>query len=110
MIRVTDVADAERITDPEIRQLALLRIAELAEQGFELAEVGVIWIVEARDSLADIEKRLGVPVSAYELIENHPSAFSITCVQDQAGRGCVLLASKTVADAALLAVCQRLLG
>ncbi len=109
MIRVADLAAAEAIADQEIRQLALQRIAELSEQGFSLPEVGEIWIVEAPDTLADIEKRLGAPVSAYELLESYPSCFAVTIV-DQAGRGCVLMAPKTVADAALLALCQRLLG
>lgn len=102
---IRDLPEAEAIADPEIRQLALQRIAEISEQGFSLSEVGEIWIAEAIDTLEDIEQRLGVPVSAYELIEDHPSAFSVTVV-DQAGRGCVLVGPKTVADAALLALCQ----
>ena len=103
---IRDLPEAEAIADPDMRQLVLQRIAELAEQGFSLPEVGHIWIAEAIDELADIEKRLGVPVSSYELIEEHPSCIAVTYV-DQAGQGCVLLASKTVADAALLAMCQQ---
>jgi hypothetical protein len=106
---IRDLHGAEAIADPELRKLALHRIAELAEQSFSLPEVGEIWIVEAMDTLAAIEKRLGVPVSAYELIEEHPSCIAATYV-DQAGQGCVLLVPKTVAELELLALCQRLLG
>lgn len=105
MIRVANLAAAEAIADPEIRQLALQRIAELAEQGFSLSDVGEIWITEATDALADIEIRLGVPVSAYELIEDHPSCFAVTYVLDQAGMGFVLLVPKTVDIPELLALC-----
>jgi hypothetical protein len=111
LIRVADLAAAEAIADQEIRQLALQRIAELAEQGFSLSEIGEIWIVEAvTDTLADIEKHLGVPVSAYELIEEHTNGFELTFVLDQAGMGRVLLIRKAVADADLLALCQRWQG
>jgi hypothetical protein len=106
---IRDLQEAQAIADPEIRLLALERIAELIEQGFSLSEVGEIWIVEAMDTLADIEQRLGVPVSAYELIEDHPPCFAVTYA-DQAGQGCVLLVPKNVAAPKLLALCQRLLG
>lgn len=106
---IRDLPEAEAIADSDIRQLALQRIAELSEQGFSLSEVGEIWIAEAVDTLAGIEKHLGVPVSSYELIETHPSAFGATFV-DQAGRGYVLLVPKTVAAPELLAWCQRLQG
>ena len=107
MIRVADPAAAEAIADPEIRQLALQRIAELADQGFALSDVGEIWIVEAMDTLADIEKRLGVPVSAYELIEEHPNGFELTFVLDQAGLGFIILVNRSQADTDLLAMCAR---
>lgn len=106
MIKVADLAGAEAIADPEIRQLAMQRIAELSEQGFSLSEVGEIWIVEATDKLTDTEKQLGAPVSAYELIEDHPSIVSITYVLDQAGTGCILLVPKKDAVPELLAMCQ----
>lgn len=107
MIRVANLAAAEAIPDPEIRQLAMQRIAELAEQGFSLSEIGEIWMVEDIDALADIEKRLGGPVSAYELIENSPSSFAVTYVLDQAGMGFVLLVPKTVDIPELLAMCLK---
>lgn len=110
MIVVRDLAAAQVITDPAIGRLALQRIDELAEQGFALSEVGEIWIVEATDTLADIEQRLGVAVSAYELIEEHPNSFEVTFVLDQAGMGRVLLIRKAVAGADLLALCQRFQG
>ena len=106
MIRVADLAAAEAIADPEIRQLALQRITELSEQGFSLSEVGEFRIAEDIDVLADIE-RLGVPVSAYELIEDHPSCFAVTYVLDQAGMGFVLLVPKTVDIPELLALCLK---
>lgn len=93
-----------------IRQLALQRIAEISEQVFSLSEVGEIWIAESLDALTDIEKCLGVSVSACELIEEHPNGFELTFVLDQAGIGRVLLIRKAVADAELLAMCQRLQG
>lgn len=105
MIVVRDIAAAQAIADPEIRQLALQRIAELSEQGFSLSEVGEIWIAEAIDALEVIEKRLGVPVSAYELIEEHPSCIAATYT-DQAGQGCVLFVPKTAAAPELLALCR----
>jgi len=107
LIRIADLAAAEAIADPEIRQMALQRITELSEQGFSLSEVGEIWIVEAADALTDIEKRLGVPVRAYELIEDHPSCISTTYVLDQAGRGIEMFIPKSVDLQELLAMCLK---
>ena len=104
---IRDLQEAEAIADPDIRQLALRRIAELAEQGFSLSEVGEIWIVEAMDTLADIEKRLGVSVSAYELIEDHPSCTAATYVLDQAGRGIEMYIPKSVNLPELPALCLK---
>ena len=104
---IRDLPEAEAIADPAIRLLALQRIAELSEQGVSLPEVGAIWIVEAIDTLADIEKRLGVPVSAYDLIDDHPWSFAVTYVLDQAGLGCILLIPKTMEFAELHAMCLK---
>ena len=107
MIKVTDLPEAQAIADPEMRQLALRRIAELSEQGFSLPEVGEIWIVQGTDALADIEKRLGAPVNAYELIENRPSCIAATYVLDQAGRGIEMFIPKSVDLAEQLAMCLK---
>lgn len=104
---IRDLAAAEAIADPEIRQLVLQRIADLAEQGFDLSEVGHFLIVESTDTLAGIEQHLGVPVSAYELIEDHPSCIAATYVLDQAGRGIDMFIPKTVDLPELLAMCLK---
>ena len=105
MHRITDTQMAQDIADPQIRHLVEQRLANLAQQGFELAEVGELWIIGS-ETLGDIEKKLGVPFSAYELIEEYPSCFDVTFVLDQSGMGVVLYVPKD-ADTELVSLCKQ---
>lgn len=104
MQSLTDTQMAQSIADPLVCHLVEQRLANLAQQGFELSEVGEIWIIGS-DTLGDIEKKLGVPFSAYELIEEHPNCFDVTFVLDQSGMGVVLYVPKN-SDPELVRACQ----
>lgn len=98
--------DVGSIVDPQIRCLVEQRLANLAEQGFELSEVGEIWIIGNSDTLGDIETKLGVSFGAYELIEEYPNCFDATFVLGQSGTGIVLYVPKN-ADPELVSLCNQ---
>jgi hypothetical protein len=107
VIVVRDLKSTHQISNPAIRELVQQRIQDLSELGFELTEVGQILIIEATDTIATVEHHIGVAISAYEHLQQHPSCYEITYVVDQAGRGFLAIAPRTGGiDPDLLAMCE----
>ena len=103
---VRDLQSTNQINNLAIRDLVQQRIQGLSEQGFELADVGQILIIDSTDTLATIEHHMGVSISAYEHLQQHPSCYEMTYVVDQAGRGFLAIAPRTGVDPDLLAICE----
>jgi hypothetical protein len=103
---VRNLQSAYQISNPAIRELVQQRIQDLSEQGFELADVGQILIIDATDTIATIEHHMGVAISAYEHLQQHPSCYEMTYVVDQAGRGFLAIAPRIGGiDPDLLVMC-----
>lgn len=105
---IKDLSDTQKISNAAVRELVTQRIQGLSEQGFELAEVGQILVIDATDTIATIEHHMGVAISAYELLQEHPSCYELIYVVDQAGRGFQAIAPLIGGiDPELLDMCQR---
>jgi hypothetical protein len=107
MQRISDLSSANEIVNPAIRALVIGRIDALTDQGFALAEVGHFLVINATDTLAAIERHLGGPFSAYELIEDFPHCFDVVFLLDQSGKGIEVFVPKEEGiDADLIALCR----
>ena len=107
MIVVRNLQSTHQISNPVIKELVQQRIQELSEQGYQLAEVGQILVIDATDTIATVEHHMGVSISAYEQLQQHPSCYEMTYVVDQAGCGFLAIAPRTGGiDPDLLAMCE----
>jgi hypothetical protein len=106
VIVVRNLQSTHQISNPAIRDLVQQRIQGLSEQGFELAEVGQILVIDDTDTIATIEHHMGVAISAFEHLQQHPNCYEMTYVVDQAGRGFLAIAPRTGVDPDLLAICE----
>lgn len=103
---IRDFQSILRVSNPAIRELVLQRVQTLTSQGFAVEDVGHFAVINAADTVATIEQHLGVPIIAFELIEELPSCFNMVYVLDQAGTGVEVFVPKEDIDANLLAWCR----
>jgi hypothetical protein len=114
MIKIRSTEAFTDITSPELRQLIHQRIAEITQgQPYDADVYGEFVIVEAGDSLPEIEAHLGREVIGnFEWLVEWPCCWEAVFVLSDDGYGIDLLIPKTggntpYIDADLLAICEQ---
>jgi hypothetical protein len=109
----------DSITDPDILKLVKLRHDQLGDEMF-----GAVIIIEAGDSLSDIEKEIGFPiltnlfddvrfpdpdfVQCFEVLEDHGNFYEMLFLFSDGDDGTVeIFIPKTGVDNDLLAMCSQ---
>jgi hypothetical protein len=95
---------------PEVAPFLATRLEELAEyDDYELDQLVNVFIVEARDSLAEVDAALGFDLErrAADAIDSHPGWYEFTYVLGDDGFGVVLYVPKDAAiDPRLRELCE----
>ena len=113
MIIIRDIAAATGITSelepyPAIRQLIHQRIAEITQgEAYDASIYGEFSIVEAGDSMPEIEAYIGRPlIGNFEWLVEWPCCYEVVFILSDDGFGIDLLIPKLPnMDADLLAIC-----
>ena len=121
---ICDPADAITIADPELRQLIDATIAALSEdEPYDPDVLGYFLVVEAGDSLAQIETQLGFPIlcnrytgirfdqpgftQSFEVLDEHAGYYEMVFVLGQDGYGIEVFIPKGIDLQDLLAMCVQ---
>jgi len=124
VIIVRDQTAIAHIHSPAIRALVQQRIQDLQAQGFDLAEVGYIVVLEVGDTLDDFVSQIGFnPLCnrytglrydqpgyspAFEFVQTFPECFELVFVLDDTGYGVeVIVPIEQGVDTDLLTLCRR---
>ena len=114
MLVVRDPEVARRIVAPEIRQLVEQRFLDIcAEEPYEPDVHGYMIVVEAGDSVRDLEEEsgcaiLGDPSPSFEVLEELDTCYEMVFVPGDGDFGVVIIIPKLAGiDPDLLAVCAE---
>ena len=110
MIKIRSTEAVTGIISQELRQLIRERIAEITQgEPYDADVYGEFVIVEAGDTLPEIEAYLGRPfIGNFEFFEELPCCFEAVFIMSDDGYGIDLLIPKSEAmDADLLAMCRK---
>lgn len=124
MQRLYTPTDAANLADAAMREVILRRFLELTTyDDFTFDELAEFWLVQAGETIAQVETVTGMPVShgwcsaarypdpdfvpAWEVLEAHASCFEMVFVTNDSGYGVVLWIPKEGADPVLLAMCAQ---
>jgi hypothetical protein len=102
IIRSIDDLDAD--LTPGLQCLVAQRLEMLAEYGEDLARV---LIPQSGDTMADVEKAIGLPLTAWECVLDHGGLYEAPFVLDDYGHGILLLVpDEEGIDPSLLSACR----
>ena len=110
MIKIRSTEAVTGIISQELRQLIRERIAEITQgEPYDADVYGEFVIVEAGDTLPEIEAYLGRPfIGNFEFFEELPCCFEAVFIMSDDGYGIDLLIPKlSDMDADLLAMCRK---
>jgi len=124
VIIVREQTSIAHIHSSTIRALVQQRIQDLQAQGFDLAEVGYIVVLEVGDTLDDFVSQIGFyPLCnrhtglrydqpgyspSFELVQAFPECFELVFVLDDTGYGVeVIVPIEQGIDTDLLTLCRR---
>ena len=114
MLVLRDPEVARRIVAPEIRQLVEQRFLDIcAEDPYEPDVHGYMIVVEAGDSVRDVEEESGCPLlgaacPCFEVLEELDSCYEMVFVPSDGDFGIVIFIPKREGiDPDLLAVCAE---
>ena len=116
MLKIQNRSQLHHITDPDIHKLVILRLSQL---GSTLPTPMII--IEAGDSLSDIEKELGFPIltnlfddisypdpgfmPSCEVLEDHGGCYEMLFILGDGEEAVEIFIPKTGVDTALLSMC-----
>jgi len=124
VIIVRDQSSIPHIQSPAIRALVQQRIQDLQAQGFDLADVGFIVVLEVGDTLDELVTQIGFnPLCnrhtglrydqpgyspSFEFVQAFQDCFDLVFVLDDTGYGLeVIVPIEQGIDADLLTLCRR---
>ncbi len=119
MLILKSPSSIDSITDPDIFKLVKLRHSQLGDEMFDS-----VIIIEAGDSLSDIEKEIGFPiltnlfddvrfpdpdfVPCFEVLEDHGNFYEMLFILSDGDDGAVeLFIPKVGVDPLLLSMCSQ---
>ena len=110
MIKIRSTEAVTGIISQELRQLIRERIAEITQgEPYDADVYGEFVIVEAGDTLPEIEAYLGRPfIGNFEFFEELPCCFEAVFIMSDDGYGIDLLVPNSPdIDADLMAMCRK---
>jgi len=109
MLVLRDPEDTRRIAAPDIRQLVEQRFLDICDgEPYEPDLHGYMIVVEADDSVQDLEEESGCPVSYFEVLEELDTCYEMVFVPGDGDFGIVIFIPKLAGiDPDLLAVCAE---
>jgi hypothetical protein len=118
MLIIQNLSQLHSITDPDILKLVKLRHDQLGDEMF-----GSVIIIEAGDSLSDIEEEIGFSiltnlfddvrypdpdfVPCFEALEDHGGCYEMLFILGDGEEAIEIFIPKTGIDPSLLAICAR---
>jgi hypothetical protein len=118
MFIIQNLSQLHSITDPDILKLVKLRHDQLGDEMF-----GSVIIIEAGDSLSDIEEEIGFSiltnlfddvrypdpdfVPCFEALEDHGGCYEMLFILGDGEEAIEIFIPKTGIDPSLLAICAR---
>ena len=118
MLILKSPSSFDSITDPDILKLVKLRHSQLGDEMFDS-----VIIIEASDSLADIEQEIGFSiltnlfddvrypdpdfVPCFEVLEDHGGCYEMVFILSDADDAIEIFIPKTGVDNELLAMCSQ---
>ena len=118
MLQIQNLSQLDLITDPDILRLVKLRHDQLGDEMF-----GSVIIIEAGDSLSDIEEKIGFSiltnlfddisypdpdfVPSCEALEDHGTFYEILFIFGDGDEAIVIFIPKVGVDPLLLSMCSQ---
>ena len=118
MLKIQNLSQLDLITDPEILKLVKLRHDQLGDEMF-----GSVIIIEAGDSISDIEEEIGFFVMTnhfdgvrypdpdfvpcFEVLEDHGGCYEMLFILSDGDVAIEIFIPKTGVDNELLAMCVQ---
>jgi len=109
---IKSISDITKVDDPKLRQLIQQSVEQQLSQfepgEYSLEELGFYIVVEAGDTISEMDERLGRSILAPrpELVVDHPGYFEAVFILSDDGLGVTIFSPKQDADPQLLAMCQ----
>ena len=116
MLQIQNLSQLDLITDPDILKLLKLRYSQLGDEMFDSAI-----IIEAGDSISDIEEEIGFFVMTnlfdgvrypdpdfvpcFEVLQDHGGCYEMLFLFSDGEEAIEIFIPKTGVDASLLAMC-----
>ncbi len=109
MLVLRDPEVAQGIVAPEIRELVEQWFLDVcAEEPYEPDVHGYMIVVEAGDSVRDLEEESGCPIAYFEVLEELDTCYEMVFVPGDGDFGIVIIIPKLAGiDPDLLAVCAE---
>ena len=118
MLKIQNLSQLDLITDPDILKLLKLRYSQLGDEMF-----GSVIIIEAGDSISDIEEEIGFFVMTnlfddvrypdpdfvpcFEVLQDHGGCYEMLFILSDGDDAIELFIPKHVVDNELLAMCAQ---
>ena len=118
MLKIQNLSQLNLVTDPDILRLVKLRHSQLGDEMFDS-----VIIVEAGDSLSDIEEEIGFSiltnlfddvrypdpdfVPCFEVLEDHGAFYEMVFILSDGDDAIEIFIPKTGVDQLLLAMCSQ---
>jgi hypothetical protein len=118
MLQIQNLSQLDLITDPEILKLVKLRHDQLGDEMF-----GSVIIIEAGDTVQDIEEEIGFPiltnlfddvrfpdpdfVPCFEVLEDHGTFYEMVFILSDGDDAIEIFIPKDSVDPLLLSMCSQ---